>query len=58
MSWYEDSGRAIAEEFSLEEGSKIEHQLGTVWIDDKDGTTTAISALGCESINTDQAEVI
>ena len=50
MNWYEKLGRAVAEEFLLEENSKIEHQCGTVWIEGKDGTV-AISSIDCEGDN-------
>lgn len=47
-NWYEQLGRAVAEEAGLTEGSTIEHQCGTVWVDEEDGTY-AISAIKCES---------
>jgi len=38
-TWYEELGKAIAEEFGLKEGTTIEHQLGSVWV----GDTTIMS---------------
>lgn len=49
MNWYEKLGRAVAEECNLTENSPIEHQCGTVWIINKDNTTTAISGMLTES---------
>lgn len=49
-NWFEDLGRAIAEEANLTEGSPIEHQCGTVWVTDKDsGECVAISGMITES---------
>ena len=47
MNWYEELGRAVAEEAGLEEGSPIEHQCGTVWVE-QDGETIAISGMKTE----------
>jgi len=48
MNWYEKLGRAVAEEAGLNEGSPIEHQLGTVWVD-QEGDTIAISGVKTEN---------
>lgn len=48
MNWYEELGRAIAEEAGLAEDSQIEHQCGTVWVTDSEGGTVAISAMETE----------
>ena len=48
QNWYEKLGRAVAQELELKEGSTIEHQLGTVWVEDDDGNTTAISGVDVE----------
>jgi hypothetical protein len=45
MNWYEKLGKVVAQECSLEEGSEIEHQLGTVWVTDSDGNVVAISGI-------------
>jgi hypothetical protein len=47
-NWYEQLGRAVAQEVGLTEGSPIEHQCGTVWVEEKDGTY-AISGNKCEN---------
>lgn len=47
-NWYEELGRAVAEEFGLEEGSPIENQCGTVWVE-QGGETLAISVMKTES---------
>jgi hypothetical protein len=47
-NWYEELGRAVAEEGGLREGSSIEHQCGTVWVE-QDGETYAISAMKTET---------
>lgn len=47
-NWYERLGRAVAEEVGLTEGSPIEHQCGTVWVDEEDGTY-GISGNLCEN---------
>jgi len=49
MNWYEQLGRAIAEEAGLKEGSEIEHQCGTVWVTSADGIVKAISAINTEA---------
>jgi len=46
-NWYEELGQAVAVEFGLREGSSIEHQCGTVWVE-QDGETYAISAMKTE----------
>lgn len=33
--WFQDLGRAVAEESELNAGSEIEHAFGTVWCDGK-----------------------
>ena len=48
LNWYEELGRAIAEEAGLKEGSDIEHQCGTVWVTNK-GKTIAICGMETES---------
>lgn len=48
MNWYEELGQAVAEELGLPEGSSIEHQCGTVWVDTDEGTIS-ISGMECES---------
>lgn len=47
MNWYEELGKAVAEEAGLEAGSPIEHQCGTVWVETDEGTI-AISGVKCE----------
>jgi len=32
MNWYEELGRAIAQEAGITEKHPIEHQCGTVWV--------------------------
>jgi len=51
MNWYEQLGRAVAAETGVTEGSTIEHQTGTVWVDDEDGTTIAITGMETEDDN-------
>jgi hypothetical protein len=50
-NWYEELGRAIAEEAGLSEGSTIEHQCGTVWVTScgYNGETIAISGMKTET---------
>jgi len=55
MNWYEQLGRAIAEEAAfngtpLQEGTPIEHQLGNVWVPSTDGQTIAISTMKTEEL--------
>ena len=33
MNWFEELGRAVAENFSIKEGSPIEILPGTIWIE-------------------------
>ena len=47
-NWYEELGRAVAEEAGLVEGSPIEHQCNTVWVS-QNGETIAISSITTES---------
>ena len=49
-NWYEELGRACAQEFGLKEGTPIEHQTGTVWVPDSDGRVLAISAMKTEEL--------
>jgi len=51
MNWFEQLGRAVAQEAGLTEGNEIEHQCGTVWVTDKEGTVTAISGMETEGEN-------
>ena len=47
--WFEELGRAIAEESNFAVGSEIEHQCGTVWVTDiNTGMTHAISSINTE----------
>ena len=50
-NWYEELGRAVAEELSLSEGSDIEHQCGTVWVKScgYNGEVIAISGMKTEA---------
>jgi len=48
MNWFEELGRAVAEEAGLPEGASIEHQCGSVWVDTDEGTIT-ISGVTCET---------
>jgi hypothetical protein len=48
MSWYEELGKACAEEFGLVEGQTIEHQCGTVWVEDNKGNVKAIGCMSTE----------
>lgn len=55
MNWYEQLGRAIAEEASiagtpLQEGTPIEHQTGTVWVPSTQGQVIAISTMKTEEL--------
>lgn len=43
-NFYEELGKAVAEEFGITEDMTIEHQCGTVWVEDKKGNAYAI---GC-----------
>jgi len=47
MNWYEELGRAIAQEFGLKEKHPIEHQCGTVWVTEK-GVVKAITIMDTE----------
>ena len=49
-NWYEELGRACAQEFGLKEGIPIEHQTDTVWVPDSDGRVLAISAMKTEEL--------
>lgn len=53
MNWFEQLGRAVAEECGLSEGSDIEHQCGTVWVTSVgyNGETIAISGMKTEADN-------
>jgi hypothetical protein len=43
-NWYEELGKAVAAECNLTKGSPIEHQLGTVWVEDKAISGTVIES--------------
>ena len=55
-NWYEELGQAVAEEAGLTEGSNIEHQCGTVWVTDSEGTTIAITGMETEDEEEDEKE--
>lgn len=54
-NWYEELGRAVAEELKLEEGASIEHQCGSVWVTDSEGTCISISGIETEDIEDEVA---
>ena len=49
-NWYEELGRAVAQECGLKEGAPIEHQCGTVWVPNTEGRLLAISGMITEEL--------
>ena len=49
-NWYEELGKAVAQELELTEGTPIEHQTGTVWVPNKEGRLIAISGMVTEEL--------
>ena len=54
MNWYEQLGKAVAQELGLSQGSDIEHQCGTVWVTTSGYNKETIAITGMKTETEDE----